>query len=461
MSIRIIILAAGKSKRMKSEYTKLAHNILGVPMVGYILECASAINNDGISVVLGNDSDTIRSVTSGFNVEYVVQKQQLGTGHAVKTAAEKYPGYKGSFLVLNGDLPAMTSKTLKNFIRQHEKKKSVFSFISSEIPDPSGYGRVIRDDNDNPLEIVEDKDATPAQKRSKEINSGAYCIDARFLSDSIDDLGTGNSQGEYYLPALLNIAVKKGLETFVYKTDDSAEILGVNTRRELAEIQGIIKERVNERHMYRGVTITDPATTYISPEAVIGRDTVIHPNTHIYGKTRIGSNCTLGPSCYIEDSRIGNNTNIRFSTYVSGSVLRNNINVGPFAHLRPETEIMDEAKIGNFVETKKSRIGKGSKVPHLSYVGDASVGKSVNIGAGSITCNYDGVAKNRTVIGDGAFIGSDTMMVAPVKIGKNATTAAGSTITSNVTDGSLAIERSKQKEIKGWHSRKIKKEGKS
>lgn len=459
MSLRIIVLAAGKGKRMKSEYPKILHEILGIPMISYVLDSISNIPNDGIFVVVSEENELIKDAVGNKGIDFVVQKKQLGTGHAVKVATEKYGNFKGNYLVLNGDLPAIRTSTLRALIRKHEKSGSVFSFISAFLDDPSGYGRVIRD-GDNVTGIIEEKDASAGERRINEINSGAYCIDSGFLSENLNNLGVNNRQGEYYLPELINIASSEGYVTYAHAINDHTEILGVNRRKELAEIQNIIRKRINDKHMDKGVTIQDPLSTYISPKAVIGRDCVIYPNTYIYGSTRIGKGCAVGPSAYIENSRIGKNSEIRFSTYLSEVRINDNVTVGPFAHLRPDTIIMDDARIGNFVEIKKSRIGKGSKVPHLSYVGDATLGKNVNIGAGSITCNYDGVNKHRTMIGDGAFIGSDTMMVAPIKIGEGATTAAGSTITRDVEKGSLAIERSKQKEIRDWKKRKAGKKGK-
>lgn len=460
MSLRIIVLAAGKGKRMKSDYPKILHGILGVPMINYVLNSVSGIENVGITVVAGKNDEKIRSCVDDDGVNFVIQDEQLGTGHAVKVAADTFSRFRGNLLVLNGDLPAVRTKTLIDFVAEHEKTGSVFSFISAELDDPTGYGRVVRDRRGFPVRIAEERDASSGQKKIREINSGAYCIDAQFLSENIDRLRTDNQQGEYYLPELLSIASHNGYKVLARTISDPAEIMGVNRRKELSDIQKVLKNRINESHMEKGVTIADPDSTYISPEAVIGKDTVIYPNTYIYGSSRIGRQCSIGPSSYIEDSIIGKNTHIRFSTYLSEVKIRDNVTVGPFAHLRPGSDVMSEVKIGNFVEIKKSRIGKGSKVPHLSYIGDATLGRNVNVGAGSITCNYDGVEKHATVIRDGAFIGSDTMMVAPVKIGEGATTAAGSTITRDVSKGALAIERSRQKEISNWKRRQGKKEGK-
>jgi len=459
MSLRIIILAAGKGKRMKSEHPKILHKILGVPMINYVLETAGGIKNSGITVVVGNGEDAVRSVINNSKITFVTQEEQLGTGHAVKVALDSIPGFKGDLLILNGDLPAIKSITIGNFIKRHQKSGSACSFISANLDNPKGYGRVIHNEEGDPVRIVEEKDAIPEEKKIREINSGAYIINSEFLRNNINKLKSRNKQGEYYLPEMIDLAAVAGEKTLAYNIEDNEEILGVNNRRELVRIGEIMQKRINDTLMDLGVTIMAPSQTFISPGASIGRDTTIYPNTYIYGNTRIGSNCSIGPSSFISDSKIGNNAFIRFSTYLDSVIINNNVSVGPFAHLRPETEIMENGKIGNFVEIKKSKIGKGSKVPHLSYIGDATLGQNVNIGAGSITCNYDGLNKHRTVIEKGAFIGSDTMMVAPVKIGKDSTTAAGSTITQDVTPGALAIARSKQKEIKDWYKRKKKKDG--
>lgn len=461
MSLWIIILAAGKGKRMKSEKPKILHKILGVPMIDYVLGCAQKITNSGITVVVGNGEEEVKKRVRGRNISFVTQKQQLGTGHAVKTAVDSISGFEGDFLILNGDLPAIQPATIRDFIKKHKKSGSDCSLISAILDRPHGYGRVIRNEEGKPVRIVEENDANSDEKKINEINTGVYLIKSTFLKRNITKLGTRNKQKEYYLPELINIAAESGKISFAYNVGDSEEIHGVNNRKELFKLGKILQERINNAHMDRGVTIIDPSKTFISPDVKIGKDTIVFPDTYIYGHTKIGSKCEIGPSSYISSSEIGNKSLIRFSTYLDNVVIRNNVTVGPFAHLRPDSAIMDDAKIGNFVEIKKSKIGKGSKVPHLSYIGDATLGKKVNIGAGSITCNYDGKNKNQTIIEDGAFIGSDTMMVAPVRIGKYSTTAAGSTITRDVERGSLAIARSKQKEISNWYKREQKKDGKS
>jgi bifunctional UDP-N-acetylglucosamine pyrophosphorylase/glucosamine-1-phosphate N-acetyltransferase len=308
----------------------------------------------------------------------------------------------------------------------------------------------VREKRGNILKVVEEKDAAPEERDIKEINTGLYCVESDFLWRVLGHINRENEQQEYYLPDIVNIAVQSGEMVNPFTISDSEEVLGVNNRVELANVERILRRRRNEELMLSGITIVDPDVTYVSPQASIGADTVIYPNTFIYGDTRVGSRCVIGPSVWIQDSVIGDEVVIKFSSYITESEIGDNVTVGPFAHLRPQVKVSSEAKIGNFVEIKKSFIGRGSKVPHLSYVGDAEVGEKVNIGAGTITCNYDGFEKHKTVIEDGVFIGSDTMLVAPVKIGSGATTGAGSTITKDVPEGALAIGRARQVVINEW-----------
>ncbi len=456
MSLAALVLAAGKGSRMKSDLPKVIHPILGKPMIGYVLNAVRSAGPDRICVVLGYKGDVIRNYLDGLSsgVEYIVQSRQLGTGHAVSMAGSHLRSYKGNILIINGDSPAVTGGTLKKLIRGHVKSRSVLSFISSELECPGGYGRVVRDENKILKYVVEEKDASVKERRIREVNAGIYCVRGDLLWDALKHLRSDNRQREYYLPDIIGYAVKKGFKTSVHRVTDPDEILGINDRSELVNVESYLKERILKDLLARGVTITDPVSTFIAPDVKIGKDTVIYPGTYIYGNTKIGRSCTIGPNVYMENSTLGNDVSVKFSSHLEGCAVKNNVTVGPFARLRPEVRIGSNSKIGNFVEIKKSDIGNGSKVPHLSYVGDATVGKKVNIGAGTITCNYDGVSKNQTVIEDNVFIGSDSMLVAPVKIGRGSVTAAGSAITKDVEKDSLAIERSRQKTIKGWAKRK-------
>lgn len=461
MSLAVIILAAGKGVRMNSELPKVLHPILKKPMLRYVLDAARAMEPERVVLVLGRDSELVKDAVSDCPAETVIQEPRLGTGHAVLCCEDALRGFSGNILVLSGDVPAIGVSVLREFVDSHAKNRSDVSFVSALAEDPGGYGRVLRNAAGEVIRVVEDKDATDDEKREKEINAGIYCVKSSFLWGSLGGLDRENSQGEYYLPGIVNLCVSRGRRLLAFTLADSKEVSGVNSREQLGEAEKIIRRAINRRHMENGVTIVDPEATYISDSVSIGKDTTVYPNTYIYGETSIGDGCQIGPSVYIEDSRIGSSVKIRFSSYLAGCEVEDGVVMGPFCHLRPEAEIGSGAKIGNFVEIKKSRIGAGSKVPHLSYVGDADIGAGVNIGAGTITCNYDGVNKHRTVVEDRAFIGSDTMLVAPVKVGKEATTAAGSTITKDVSPGALAIERAEQKEITGWAERKKRKKGES
>ncbi len=461
MSLAVIILAAGKGVRMNSELPKVLHPILKKPMLRYVLDAADGVGPERVVLVLGHGSKLIKNAVSDYPVETVIQQPQLGTGHAVLCCEDVLRDFSGDILILSGDVPSVSVTTLRKFTDSHVKCGADVSFVSAVLDDPGGYGRVIRDSEGQVLRIVEERDATSNERKQSEVNAGIYCVRSSFLWDALSGLDTENNQGEYYLPGIVNLCVSRGRGLQAFTLGDIKEVSGVNTREQLTQAERTVRRAINRRHMENGVTIIDPETTYISDFASIGRDTTVYPNTYIYGETSIGEGCSLGPSVYIENSRIGNNVKIKFSSYLVQCEAEDGVVMGPFCHLRPEARIEKGAKIGNFVEIKKSRIGTGSKVPHLSYVGDADIGKGVNIGAGTITCNYDGLNKHVTVVEDGAFVGSDTMLVAPIKVGEGATTAAGSTITKDVSPGSLAIERAGQKEIAGWAERKRARERKS
>lgn len=450
MNLAVIILAAGMGKRMKSDFPKVLHPVLGRPMLSYVLDAVDALSPKQTVIILGHGSEKVKQVPHSTNIIYAAQEKQLGTAHAAKCAAPALKNFSGDILILNGDYPLITSNSLKKFLNDHSKNKADLSVLTAVVDDPAGYGRIKRDTNKQVTGIVEEKDASREEKYIDEINSGTYCVKSTFLWNALGKVKAKNRQKEYYLTDIVEQAYKETLKINGSLISDSDEVLGVNDRYELSLVESLLKWRTNEKLMHSGVTMIDPETTYISPSVKFGRDTTVYPNTHIYGSTRIGRNCTIGPSSWIENSVLGNSITIRSSCYITSAVIKDNVTVGPFAHVRPETEVMEGAKIGNFVEIKKSRIGQGSKVPHLSYVGDANLGKGVNIGAGTITCNYDGFNKHRTLIEDDVFIGSDTMLVAPVKIGKGSTTGAGSTITKDVPSGSLALGRARQTVIKNW-----------
>jgi len=459
MPLRTLILAAGKGTRMKSDLPKVIHPILNRPMLNYVLDAVSNLKPDITYIIVGYKKEMICSAVDNLslNVEYVIQNRQLGTGHAISRAESKLKNFRGDILIINGDCPAITGNELKKFVSKHSKNRSTLSLITSEIENPYGYGRIVRDGANKLHSIIEEKDASLQIKKINEVNSGIYCVKSQFLWEALKKLRTKNRQKEYYLPDIVEYAVGKKMKITTHNVRDSDEILGVNDKAELSKLERILKFRILKKLYMAGVTVVDPESTFISPDVRIGSDTVIQPGTYIFGNTKIGKSCSIGPNVYIEDTAIGNNVEIKFSSYMSSCKIKNNVIIGPFAHLRPEANIGNNSKIGNFVEIKKSKIGNRSKIPHLSYVGDANVGNNVNIGAGTITCNYDGVSKHQTIIEDNVFIGSDSMLVAPVKVGKGATTAAGSTITKDVDRDALAIERNQQKIIKGWKKRKNKK----
>ncbi len=460
MSLCVIVLAAGMGKRMKSDIPKVLHPVLGRPMLSYVLDAVLNLSPKRVVVVVGHGAVEVEKALDSKKITYVTQTERLGTGHAANCAHPALKSFKGDILILNGDFPLITPSTLKKFVNEHKKKKVDVSILTALVEDPSGYGRIKRGEGDNVVGIVEEKDATKEERFINEINSGTYCVKSSFLWNALNKVNTRNKQKEYYLTDIVGSAYKNSLKINGSVVLDSDEIVGVNDRLDLSLVESILKWRTNESLMRSGVTLIDPETTYISPKVKIGRDTTIYPNTHIYGETQIGRNSIIGPSTWIDDSKLGNGITIKSCCYITSAVIRNNVTIGPFAHIRPEAEIMDGAKIGNFVEIKKSKIGQGSKVSHLSYIGDTIMGKDVNIGAGTITCNYDGINKHKTTIEDNVFIGSDTMLVAPIRIGKGATTGAGSTISKDVPSDSLAIGRARQTIIKDW-KRKPKEKGRS
>ncbi|HEX3034184.1 MAG TPA: bifunctional UDP-N-acetylglucosamine diphosphorylase/glucosamine-1-phosphate N-acetyltransferase GlmU [Thermodesulfobacteriota bacterium] len=450
MAYSVIVLAAGRGKRMKSECPKVLHPILGLPMLSFVLDAVMKISPERIVVVVGFGKEEVNENIQSDRIEYVLQGEQLGTGHAVMCAEKALRDFRGTVIIVNGDFPLIRPETLSSFINSHDESGATLTLLTTTLDNPYGYGRIIRNKKGGIIKVVEEKDATPNEKDIKEINAGTYCVESGFLWRALSQTNTENEQQEYYLPDIVKIASRNGGKVNGFTVPDSEEVLGVNNRAELAKVERILRKRRNEDLMLSGVTIIDPEVTYISPRASVGADSVIYPNTFIYGNTTIGNKCSIGPSVWIHDSKIGDEVTIKFSSYVTESEIGDKATVGPFAHIRPQVKIFSEAKIGNFVEIKKSNIGHGSKVPHLSYVGDAEIGEKVNIGAGTVTCNYDGFWKHETVIEDEVFIGSDTMLVAPVRIGRGATTGAGSTITKDVPEGALAIGRARQVVINDW-----------
>jgi bifunctional UDP-N-acetylglucosamine pyrophosphorylase/glucosamine-1-phosphate N-acetyltransferase len=454
-NVAAIVLAAGKGTRMKSGLIKVLHPVAGRPMIDWPLEAARGAGASPVVLVVGHQAEAVRERFQGAqDVSCTHQAEQLGTGHAVACAAPALAGFSGTVLILCGDTPLLTSTTLSDLVAFHRAGGAMVTVLTARMDNPHGYGRVVRDGAGRVLRIVEQKDATAEECTIREINSGIYCMEAGFLFDNIGSLGNDNAQNEFYLTDLVAMAASQGTPCLAMGIDDGDEIMGVNDRAQLAQAGRILRRRINRDLMLSGVTLVDPEHTYIDQGAVIGPDTVIHPNCSISGTTVIGSGCLVEGGVSISSCRIGDSCRIKAGSVLEDSELCNDVAVGPMAHLRPGTLLNDHVKVGNFVETKKTIMGEGSKASHLTYLGDAEIGRDVNIGCGTITCNYDGVNKHRTVIDDNVFVGSDVQLVAPVRVGANSLIAAGTTVTRDVPVGSLAISRTPQVNREGWRIRK-------
>ncbi|MGD6857720.1 bifunctional UDP-N-acetylglucosamine diphosphorylase/glucosamine-1-phosphate N-acetyltransferase GlmU [Bacillus infantis] len=443
MSTRFaVILAAGQGTRMKSKLYKVLHPVCGKPMVQHVVDQVSNLHIEKIVTIIGHGAELVKSQL-GDASSYALQEEQLGTAHAVMQAKDALEGKEGVTIVVCGDTPLIKAETMEALFRHHEETGAKATILTAIAPDPAGYGRIVRNEEGHVEKIVEHKDATEQERNITEINTGTYCFDNAALFRALNNVSNDNVQGEYYLPDVIEILKTEGETVSAFATGDFDESLGVNDRVALSQAERIMKRRINEKHMRNGVSLIDPEQTYISPEAVIGQDTVIYPGTVIQGAAVIGSECVIGPNTEIKDCTIGDTTVIRHSVAHDSSI-GSGVAIGPFAHIRPQSDIHDEVKVGNFVEIKKSVFGKGSKASHLSYIGDAEVGSDVNLGCGSITVNYDGKNKFLTKIEDGAFIGCNSNLVAPVTVGKGAYVAAGSTITEDVPGEALAVARARQ-----------------
>lgn len=442
MTRMAVILAAGQGKRMKSKLYKVLHQVCGKPMVGHVLDAVRGIGCERSVVVVGHGAEAVQR-TLGDRVEYALQEQQLGTGHAVLQAAPAIGDVEGVTVVICGDTPLVSSETLEALIALHESEGAAASILTAELDQPAGYGRIVRGADGSVHRIVEQKDCTSEQAAIREINTGTYCFDNRKLFEALGAVTNENAQGEYYLTDVIGILQGRGERISASVATDPAESIGVNDRIALAEAERLMRERIARRHQIGGVTIIDPASTYIEADVQIGADTVLYPGTMLRGATVVGEDCVIGPAADLTDTTVGAGTVIRQSVAESAR-LGNGCSVGPFAYLRPGTKLADRVKVGDFVEIKNSEIGEGSKLPHLSYVGDAVVGRNANIGCGAITANYDGYNKSKTVIGDDAFIGSNSNLIAPVTVGNGAYVVAGSTVTHDVSAGGVAIARARQ-----------------
>jgi len=443
-----IILAAGEGKRMKSKNSKVVHNICGKSLIEWVYDAVSGAGIDETIVVVGHRADQVKECM-GDRVKYAFQSQQLGTGHAVMQAEEYLRGKEGYVFVLYGDTPLITAKTISECISLHKKNGNAVTVVTAEFDDPTGYGRIVRDEHGNVIKIVEQRDASDEEKKIKEINSGLYCFTISSLLESLKKLTNDNDQGEFYITDTIGILIKEGFKAGAMKLENPAEILGINDRVQLYQASEHIRRRILEEHMKSGVTIIDPATTYIDEGVKIGIDTVVYPGTIIEGNTVIGEDCIIGPNSRLVDAKVGNGTEVN-SSVILNSTIGNDVRIGPFAYIRPESVIGNNVKIGDFVEIKKSVVGDKTKIPHLAYIGDAEIGKNTNIACGVITVNYDGKKKNKTIVGNNSFVGCNVNLIAPVEVKDNSYIAAGSTITEDVPEYSLAIARERQVIKENW-----------
>ncbi len=432
----VVILAAGQGTRMRSRLPKVLHTIAGRPMIQYTLDAVKDLSEDKPVLVIGHAAEAVREAL-GDAVTYVVQEPQLGTGHAVLQTRERLEGQADHVLALYGDMPLLSSATLHSLLGTYESHAAPITMLTCIYEDAMGFGRVLRDQEGRVLGIVEEAQATPQQLAIKELNCGIYCFDAAWLWEHLPRLPL-SPKGEYYLTDLAGMAVAEGQAVEAIIVENPLETLGVNDRVHLARVEGVVRQRIREQLMRSGVTIVDPASIYIEAGVSVGQDTILQPNTHLQGDTRIGANCEIGPNTIVRDSSIGDDCRVEASV-VEGAVIENRVSVGPFAHLRAGAHLAEGVHMGNFGEVKNSYLGPGTKMGHFSYVGDTTVGPNVNIGCGTVTCNYDGKRKQKTVIEEGAFIGSGTMLVAPVKIGARAVIGAGAVVTHDIPPDSTAF----------------------
>lgn len=448
--LHVVILAAGKGTRMKSQRPKVLHTIAGHPLIDWVLRTAARLSPATTTVVVGHQGELIRDHVSKWpGVKVVVQEPQLGTGHALLQVEPILRGREGVVLLLSGDVPLLTLDTLTSLIGAHVARDAAATVLTTVVDRPYGYGRIVRA-KDEITRIVEERDASPAQREIKEINSGVYALALGPLFDALKTIGSENAQGEYYLPDLVAVYKRRRRTVATVTVEQASEIRGINSRSELAEVSTMVRQQKNEELMAAGVTLVDPATTYIDADVEIGADTVIHPCVFLEGTTKIGSACEIHAGARLVNTQVGDRVIVKNHSILTDSEIGPGAIVGPFAHLRPGSRVLDRAHVGNFVELKKTTLGAGSKANHLSYLGDATIGERVNIGAGTITCNFDGERKSQTIIEDAAFVGSDTTLIAPITIGKGSYIAAGSTITASVPEGALGIARSRQSNKADW-----------
>ncbi len=454
--LTVLLLAAGQGTRLKSKTIKLLHPVAGQPMVTWVARAARALRPSRTVAVVGFQGERVQAALSGLCDAFALQAEQRGTGHAVMQAAGALRGAPGPLLIVNGDLPSLKPATLSALVALHRKSKAALALVTTDLANPTGYGRIVRDAKARVTRIVEHKDATAQERRIAEINCGIYCVDASVLMPLLRKIRPDNAQGEYYLTDAVHALIAKGAAVVALKQADSEEVLGVNTRAELAAAGTSLYARKAAELQEGGVTLLDASRTWIDPRAKVGRDTVFYPDVLVEGNCVIGEDCVIRSGSRLAGVVLGRGVEVKDHCVVLDSRIGDKAQLGPFAHLRPGSIVEANAHVGNFVELKKTRLGKGSKAPHLAYLGDADIGPGCNIGAGTITCNYDGVNKYPTTLGAGVFVGSDSQLVAPVTVGDGAYVAAGTTVTENVPAGALALSRVRQLNLEGWVARRKK-----
>jgi bifunctional UDP-N-acetylglucosamine pyrophosphorylase/glucosamine-1-phosphate N-acetyltransferase len=448
-----VILAAGEGTRMKSAVPKVLHPMCGTTMLESVLATVRKLKPARVVVIAGRHIESIRKAVGDRDITFAFQKEPKGTGHALLCARPALKDFDGNIVVMNGDTPLVTADTIRRFLKLHEKNRNALSVLSFRAEKPDDYGRIVRDDSGRITAIVEGRDADETQKEINEVNSGVYALRVDALS-LLDAIRINRTKGEYYLTDIVASASRRGIKTSAYCIGDEMEFMGVNTAEELLTATRLMNRNIIREWAARGVRFLDPGSVYIDRAVSVGRDTFVYPNVYLEGRTKIGRAARILPNVRIVNSVIGNSALIKDSTVIEDSRVRDRASVGPFAHLRPGSDVGPDAKVGNFVEMKKAVLGKSSKASHLTYLGDAVIGKAVNIGAGTITCNYDGEKKHLTTIGDNVFVGSDSQLVAPVSVGKCAYIGAGSTITNDVPPWALSLSRTEQKNIRDWAKKK-------
>ena len=453
----VILMAAGQGTRMRSSLPKVLHPVGGKPLFLHSLATARQLNPSRVALVIGYGAEGVQRACSANDVSWVIQEQQLGTGHAVLSAQNAFSEFNGDIVILSGDVPLIRESTLRAMVEHHRCRGAAVTLLTAFLDEPKGYGRILRDAHGALTGIVEEKDASDEQRNIREVNAGVYVAAAPFVFTALSAVKNHNQQGEYYLPDIVAIGLgqEKIIETM--RVADAREMMGVNTREELAFMEKTLRESINQKWMLAGVTLRDPDTTYIDEGVSIGKDTVIGPNTHLKGKTMIGERCQIDGSAFLTDAAVGDEVHLRFSVVLSGCRVARGAIIGPFAHLRPGTDLSANVHIGNFVETKEAKLGEGTKANHLTYLGDVTIGRDTNIGAGTITCNYDGFHKYKTAIGDRVQVGSDTTLVAPIVLGDDVYVATASTVRRDVPAGALVFNQREEQVRAGWTEEKRRK----